>query len=193
MAGVLPKLDAAPDQGGGRGRKRRRGRVPGEAELAGGDPVKLYAALVNEPYLLTPRQIGRLTDRQIWELYVQPAIERQKEHERQTRGWGNKYGTNGVPDRFQPEPEWKRGKIKGKGKSPGKPGKSSKDDEWITPRDDAEVTDDKGRAMSGKQTLRWLARVGFARKEDVERTIAEAEAIQAAKRAGKPSSKKKEK
>jgi hypothetical protein len=39
-----------------------------------------------EPWCWTPDQVGKLTDAQLWDIYLKPAIERQKEQERARRG-----------------------------------------------------------------------------------------------------------
>lgn len=55
-----------------------------------------------EPWCLTPTEIGKLTDRQIWTLYVKPAIERQRDGRRRRRGRKPKPDKHGgIPNRAE--------------------------------------------------------------------------------------------
>lgn len=51
-----------------------------------------------EPWLFTPAEIGRLTDWQIWEMYVRPVVRRHQDAKR--GGRRKKKGTgDGIPNR----------------------------------------------------------------------------------------------
>jgi len=59
-----------------------------------------FEILGGEPWCFTPEQIGKLTDWQVWELYVKPAVRRQRDSRRKRHGRRppkDKYG--GVPNR----------------------------------------------------------------------------------------------
>jgi hypothetical protein len=42
------------------------------------DPDGWRSVLCNEPFFLTPEAVGKLNDREAWEWYVRPAVERAK-------------------------------------------------------------------------------------------------------------------
>lgn len=59
-----------------------------------------FELMGGEPWCFAPEQIGKLTDWQIWELYVKPAVRRQRDATRKGRGRKppkDRYG--GVPSR----------------------------------------------------------------------------------------------
>lgn len=78
--------------------------------------------LLNEPFWLTPEQVGRLTDREAWEWYLKPGLDRarrmresregrggwddQPAREPETRaavlGYLQRIGVVGVPDKPPP-------------------------------------------------------------------------------------------
>lgn len=59
-----------------------------------------FRAMAGEPWCLTPGAIGKLTDWQIWELYVKPAVDRQREAKRGTGSGKRKRDPfDGIPSR----------------------------------------------------------------------------------------------
>lgn len=57
--------------------------------------MEVYETLCNEPWCWSPREVDELTDFQIWELVIKPAVEKSKEREKRNPNRGRV----GVPDK----------------------------------------------------------------------------------------------